>query len=168
MKKDLRNFSTGDILISPSLLAADFSHLGEQVAEAEAAGCELLHLDIMDGHFVPNLTFGPAVVKALRKDSGMLFDVHFMLSDPIKYVKPFADAGADLITVHAESCKHLDRTIQAIKEVGCKVGVALNPSTSLHELDYVLDQIDIQNQFSSCSLTYDQTGRVSLDQSQRV
>ena len=143
MKYDMKSFDPAEILVSPSLLAADFSKLGEQVAEAEAAGCKLLHLDIMDGHFVPNLTFGPALVKALRKDSGMLFDVHFMLSDPIKYVKPFADAGADLITFHIESNGNPADTIAEIRNHGCRVGLTLKPGTPAEAVFPWLDQVDM-------------------------
>ena len=143
MKYDLMTFDPGKILVSPSLLAADFARLGEQIAEAEAAGCKLLHLDIMDGHFVPNLTFGPALVKALRKDSGMLFDVHFMLTDPIKYVKPFAEAGADLITFHIEANGDPAETIAEIRKYDCRVGLTLKPGTPAEAVFPWLDKVDM-------------------------
>ena len=143
MKYDITALDLGKIHVSPSLLAADFSRLGEQVAEAEAAGCELLHLDIMDGHFVPNLTFGPALVKTLRKNSGMLFDVHFMLTDPVKYVKPFADAGADLITFHIEANGNPAETIAEIRKNECRVGLSLKPGTPAEAVFPWLDQVDM-------------------------
>lgn len=143
MKYDIKDFDPAAIHVSPSLLAADFSKLGEQVAEAERAGCKLLHLDIMDGHFVPNLTFGPALVKALRNDSGMLFDVHFMLTDPIKYVKPFADAGADLITFHIEANGDPAETIAEIRKNNCRVGLTLKPGTPAEAVFPWLDQVDM-------------------------
>lgn len=143
MKYDIKAFDPGKIHVSPSLLAADFSRLGEQVAEAEAAGCEFLHLDIMDGHFVPNLTFGPALIKTLRKNSGMLFDVHFMLTDPVKYVKPFADAGADLITFHIEANGDPAETIAEIRRQGCRVGLSLKPGTPAEAVFPWLEKVDM-------------------------
>lgn len=129
--------------IAPSLLAADFTNLGRDVAAAEAAGARYLHLDIMDGHFVPNISYGPDVVKALRPLTTMIFDVHLMITDPDRYVDAFVAAGADLITVHAETCPHLHRSLQNIREKGVRAGVALNPSTPLSVLDWVLPETDL-------------------------
>ena len=131
------------IKMAPSLLAADFSRLADQIGRVEAAGAEYLHLDIMDGHFVPNITFGPPVVAALRKASGMIFDVHLMIENPEQYIGGFIDAGADLVTVHAESTPHLHRAIQMIKNRGIKAGVALNPSTHPSAIEYVLGMVDL-------------------------
>ena len=131
------------IIIAPSLLAADFSILKEEIANIENAGAEYLHLDVMDGKFVPNISFGPVVIKSLRAHSNLIFDVHLMIENPDKYVADFVDAGADIICVHVESTKHLNRTIQLIKSYKKKVGVALNPSTSLDTIKYDLDNIDM-------------------------
>ncbi|MDD5934382.1 MAG: ribulose-phosphate 3-epimerase [Clostridiales bacterium] len=129
--------------LSPSILAADFSNLKEQIQEAELAGADYLHLDVMDGSFVPSISFGMPVIAALRKKSNLVFDVHLMIDEPIRYIEEFAKAGADIICVHAESCKHLNRTIMAIKDCGLKAAVALNPATPLNVLEYVLPELSM-------------------------
>ena len=131
------------IYIAPSLLSADFSKLQEEVKDIEQGGADWLHLDVMDGHFVPNITFGPGLIKALRPHSNLFFDVHLMIENPDKYIQAFADSGADMIVVHAEACTHLHRTIQSIHATGKKAGVALNPATSLSVLDYILPDVDM-------------------------
>ncbi len=131
------------IYIAPSLLSADFSKLQEEVKDIEQGGADWLHLDVMDGHFVPNITFGPGLIKALRPHSNLFFDVHLMIENPDKYINEFADSGADMIVVHAEACTHLHRTIQSIHAAGKKAGVALNPATSLSVLDYILPELDM-------------------------
>ena len=131
------------VLIAPSMLSADFSALRKDLEEVEQAGADLIHWDIMDGHYVPNLTFGAGVVKQLRPYSKLPFDVHLMVTNPDDMVPWFAEAGADIITVHAEVCPHLDRTLDVIRATGCQAGVSLNPSTPEDVLNYVLDKTDV-------------------------
>ena len=130
-------------ILSPSLLSADFWRTGEQLKELEEAGVKWLHLDVMDGDFVPSISFGMPVIKALRKKTDLFFDVHMMVTEPGRYVEDMKAAGADMITVHVEACKHLHRTVQAIKACGLKAGVVLNPATPLCSLDYILEDVDM-------------------------
>ena len=129
--------------LAPSILSADFAALGADIKKAEAAGARYLHIDVMDGHFVPSLSLGFPVITAIRKLTDMVFDVHLMIDNPDTYIAEFAAAGADIITVHAEVCPHLNRTIASIKEKGVKAGVVLNPSTPLSALDYILEDLDM-------------------------
>jgi ribulose-phosphate 3-epimerase len=130
-------------LIAPSILSADFSKLGEEVRTVEKAGADWIHVDVMDGHFVPNLTIGPMIVKALRPVTKLPLDCHLMVSNPAQWIDDFADSGASVITVHAEATVHLDRVLNHIKERGCKAGVSLNPATPLSAIEEVLDLIDL-------------------------
>jgi ribulose-phosphate 3-epimerase len=131
------------ILIAPSILAADFARLAEEIAAVEVAGADFLHIDVMDGHFVPNLTIGPPIVAALRKVTKLPLDIHLMITNADAFIAEFAEAGADYLTVHVEACPHLHRTVQLIKEQGVKAGVTLNPATSLNTVEEILPDVDL-------------------------
>lgn len=131
------------VKIAPSILSADFSRLGSEIKEVEDGGADLIHVDVMDGHFVPNITIGPLIVEAIRPITKLPLDVHLMIEKPEKYIEAFAKAGADYITVHAEACSHLHSTVQQIKSLGVKAGVVLNPATPLDVLQYVLEELDM-------------------------
>lgn len=131
------------MILCPSMLSSDFSRLGEELAALEEADLNRVHWDVMDGSFVPNITFGPPVIKRLRKNSNLFFDVHLMIREPEKHLEAFADAGADMLVVHAEACAHLHRTLTAIKDLGVQAGVALNPATPVNVLEHVIDVTDM-------------------------
>jgi ribulose-phosphate 3-epimerase len=129
--------------IAPSILSADFTRLGEQIAEAEAGGADWIHVDVMDGHFVPNITIGPLIVEAARRATELPLDVHLMIEDPDRYLSDFVSAGADVLTVHQEACRHLHRTVQRIRELGARPGVAVNPATPMETLVEILPFVDL-------------------------
>ena len=163
-----------DYYIAPSLLSADFSRLAEEIRAVENAGADLIHLDVMDGRFVPNITIGPPVVAAIRRCAKLPLDVHLMIVEPEKYIEAFADAGADVLTVHAEATPHLQRVVARVRELGKKAGVSLNPSTSLSAIEWVLTDIDmvllmtVNPGFGGQEYLPSMTGKIELLRSQLV
>lgn len=131
------------LILSPSVLSADFGHLAEEIKKVDNAGCGYIHLDVMDGTFVPNISFGPAVIKSIRGITDKVFDVHLMVEEPIRYLEDYKNCGSDILTVHVEACKHLHRTVHAIKDLGMKAGVAINPATPVSMLDNIIEDIDM-------------------------